>query len=130
MYQRLRHNPLTMFDTSSPAASTPSPLPMAASFTHPTWPRAAALHCRGLSCEGGPSNQRAHQVLLFVFGLIDDGRPSIEQSGRFYAMLCAPMQPTSSGIILVLILRPLLPLATLMHSILMWNGAFRPSSSR
>ena len=103
---------------------------MAASFTHPTWPRAAALHGRGVSREGGPPNRRAHQVRLLDFGLIDCTRPSIKQSGRFRAMLCAPMQPTSSRIVFVLIPRRLLPLDLPTHLIPTRNSTIRPSSSR
>jgi hypothetical protein len=130
MYQRLRHNPLTMFEQALPGGINPSPLPMEASFTHPTWPRAAALHCRGVPREGEPPNRRAHQVRLVNFGLIDRTRPSIEQSGHFQALLCAPMQPTSSGIVLVLILWRLLPLDPPIHSILTRNNAIRPPTSR
>ena len=130
MYQRLRHNPLTMFDIKLPGGINAVATANGSSFTHPTWPRAAALHCRGVPCEGEPPNRRAHQVRLLDFGLIDCTRPSIKQSGRFQAMLCAPMQPTSSGIVLVLILWRLLPLDPPIHSILTRNNAIRPPTSR
>jgi hypothetical protein len=60
-----------------------------------TWPRSLA--------RGRTAKSTGTSSSLLDFGLIDCTRPSIKQSGRFQAMLCAPMQPTSSRIVFVLI---------------------------